>query len=271
MKDKLDMIRNGVHNYFIENKGKPYKIIVAISLIVAIIAGIVTILDPSHTQTNNIYSNNYIESVTAENFNTIIEYKKTDSIVELINVTIDETERFPKLDIKLRNSGDLVAYLYKLEIDMAEYFQLNEYRNIDCLPAEPSKNYDIMLTEEKKQSFDISQKIPGNDVDRFTVSLATDTGSAYIPAICVFSFRLYFNNEEYVESGYIVIPITNPKELNGFYVSSIDYDLAYDNYINLKRINEIDAIKSESFIKILESYEENKESFSPATRIPQDF
>lgn len=250
-------------NFFYNNKGKAFRTLTALGLVVAIVFPTVDFVVSNFSQEQPPISfNGSIDSVITGDYNTIIQYKKSDSIVELVDISIVEDGEFPVLDIKLRNSGDTIAFLYKLEVNMIDYFQMNNIHVEHYYPEEPSYNYDIVLTDESIQTFNISQVIPGNDVDRFTVTLATTTGDPYVPAICAFSIRLYYNSEEYVESGYMVIPISNPSRIAAKYVSHTDFQLAYDNYINLRRLNEYDAIKSDWFIKIYNSYDENKDDFS---------
>lgn len=251
-----------LRNFFYHNKGKAFRILTSIGLIAAIAFPTINLIKSASDKGNPIVNSDNIENIIIGDYNTVIQYKKTDSIIELVDVSILEDGEFPVLDVKLRNSGDTIAFFYKMQFDMIEYYQMKNIHVEHYLPAEPSTNYDIILTDDSIQCFDISQKLPGNDIDRFTVTLATATGDPYVPAICVFSIRLYYNDEEYVESGNMVVPISNSARIEGKYGSYTDMQLAYENYINLIRINKYDAVKSDRFTKILNSYEENKDVFT---------
>lgn len=250
-----------IDNFF-NNRGKAFRILTALGLIATIVFPIINFAISYFSEDQaKVSIDGTIDNVIIGDYNTIIQYGKTDSIVELVDISIKEDGEFPVLDVKLRNSGDTIAFLHKLEVNMVEYFQMNNIHIEFYSPVEPSQNYDIVLTSDEVQTFDISQAIPGNDIDRFTVTLATTTGDPYVPAICVFSIRLYYNSEDYVESGRMVIPITNPYRIEGRFISHTDMELAYENYTNLCRINEYDAIKSKIFTEIYNSYEENKDDF----------
>lgn len=45
------------------------------------------------------------------------------------------------------------------------------------------------------------------------------------------------------------------------YISPASMEIAKKNYLELKKMNSYDAIKSEHFVNILKSYEENKSDF----------
>lgn len=247
---------SALKNFFLYNNGKIFHCLVALGLIVALVVPIIELAmgtSPTDESIINIITGNH---------NTVIYYKRTDSILEIVNVSIKEDGEFPMLDIKLRNSGDVVAYLYKMEIVMKDYFQMYNIYQSFYSPAEPSCNYDFVVANNKMQSFDVSQKILGNDTDRFTVTLSTTTGEPDCAAICTFFIRLYYNNDnQYVESGYMTIPINSAARYSGAYIAAVDLELAYQNYVNLCRINKYDAVKSVHFKKIFESYEKNKNSF----------
>lgn len=256
-------LASAISNFFIHNRGKVYRILAALGVIASVLFPLLECFDTSGSDNpSTIIENNNIENVVIGDSNTIIQYKRTDSIIELVDLSIIEDGEFPVLDIKLRNSGDTVAYLYKLEVNMIDYFQMHNIYDEYHSYVEPSSNYDIILTERATQDFTISQKIPANDVDRFTVSMATTTGDPYFPAICVFSIRLYYNNDGYVESTAMIIPVGNPKRIGGKFIASTNNELAYKNYQNLIRINDYDAVKSDHFTKILQSYVQNKDVFS---------
>ena len=159
------------------------------------------------------------------------------------------------------NKGDFIAYLHTVKVYMLDYFQMENIYYESYYEVEPSKNYDILLSSEKEQEFDISQTVPENDVERFTVTLATNTGDLGFPAICFFYVELLYN-EESVTSSNMIIPINNGRRIDGKYVSDMNFENAKTNYENLLKFDKyLNAVKSNSFSLILESYRENKDDF----------
>lgn len=94
--------------------------------------------------------------------------------VELVNVTInDESEEFPKIDFKLLNVGDQIAFIKKAEFHVTKVYRIP---STIFFPYEVpvSRNYDILLPPINApyvKSVDISQAIKQDDVDRFVFTL----------------------------------------------------------------------------------------------------
>ena len=71
------------------------------------------------------------------------------------------------IDIKLRNTGDTVAYLKKVKFEVEEVFPLKDPRQIAFEQVPVSETYDILIDSKPTQTFLISQSVPANGVDRF--------------------------------------------------------------------------------------------------------
>ncbi|MDR4470344.1 MAG: hypothetical protein MRJ68_18940 [Nitrospira sp.] len=92
-----------------------------------------------------------------------------DSVLELVDLSlIDSIESgFPALDVKLRNKGDVTAFLKQAEVRILDKIEFS-----DCRPymAEPvTWTYDMNLEDPKV--FAISQSVPAKGVDRFAIRL----------------------------------------------------------------------------------------------------
>jgi len=187
----------------------------------------------------------------------------TDSIVELVDVFIDEEldeYNFSiALDIKLRNIGDKIAFLNKLEVIMLDYYEMQTLGDYHY-EEESSYEYDLLIDNRSLQTFEISQAIPANDVDRFRLALAAANGIEGYPVICYFYLKLYFNSNDYVQSEKMIVPIMVPRiVVASTYKENMPNAKA--NYLALCRFNEYDAKKSDTFLRCLESYEDTKSDF----------
>ena len=101
-----------------------------------------------------------------------------------------------------------------------------------------------------------------NDVDRFTITLATNSGDPDLPAICYFYVELFYNEEDVVTTSRMIIPINNGRKIASKYVSHMNYENAKINYDSLLKFDSYtDAVKSNSFKLILESYKDNEDDF----------
>ena len=259
MDNKWKNVKKELKKFFFKNKGKLFCIVVAIGTIFAVILPLLDII-----KKNNIVEINdsKVISIDGDGNTIIVEYERTDANVEIVDLKINEDGEFPILDIKVRNKGDFIAYLHTVKIYMLNYFQMENIHNESYYEVEPSSNYDIVLSNEDEQIFDISQAVPQNGVDRFTITLATNTGDPGLPAICYFYAELIYNENDIITTSKMIIPINNGRRIAAKYVGDMNYENAKKNYEELLKIdNYTDAVKSNLFNSILESYKENEDDF----------
>jgi len=236
---------NPLKQFFFEGKGKLLTLITAITMIVYIVSLLIGSISNFFNAVNNVTN---INSQQAK--------------VELVDIKIedavgsdDNDYRFPLIDIKLRNTGREMAYLYKVEVSMLDYFVMSETESGNMyLPTPASDNYDILLTDDSLQSYGISQVLPGNDVDRFTLSFAISNQFA----LCYFNMKLYYNESSYIEFEPMVIPVVTFRDLKGTYIGGDNLDALNGNYEALCRFNGYKAIKSKYFLKLYQLYETAK-------------
>lgn len=246
MKKAKKVIREEVKNFFIYNKGKLFCLFMAISIIVTII---------------NPFTDNIISTFRLHN-------PYSDSEVKIVDISVSEDILLPVIDIKLRNTGQAVAYINKMEIIMKDFTILNNIYGEDKINSLNSKIeyeglYDIMLTSDELQSYSLSQKIPGNDVDRFALTVYTADEIQERSTICTFKIKLYYNEDnQCIESDYITL-VTDYRG-SFYYKKYSDYankEFSIQNYNNLSRINKYKSVKSDEFQKLYKSYKNHRDDF----------
>lgn len=102
--------------FFFDNKGKFYCMVVAVGAILEIFTFVL-------------------------NFFQINKKAK----IELVDASIYEDGDSPSIDIKVRNSGDSVAYLYCVKVYVLDSFQMREINYDTCEEMQS----DIELTDKK--------------------------------------------------------------------------------------------------------------------------
>lgn len=226
---------NELKNFFLHNNGKLFTALLAISLILSILATTLS----------------------------ISSYIHPDSQLSIVDISINDEYPFPMIDIKLRNTKEKIVYMNKMEIIMIDYTILEpiyESENALYSRIEASYFYDVLLSSEKSQIFNISQAIPENDVDRFEICLATAPEYSEYPVICTFAIRLYYNEDnQYIESDYLTA-VTNAVDYST-YTPSAFLEPATKNYEKLCKINSYQSIKSSKFKDLYKSYQKNKNDF----------
>lgn len=120
MNQILTAIKTELKKFFFDNKGKFYCMVVAVGAILVIFTFVLNFIPVNK-----------------------------EAKIELVDATIDEDGESPSIDIKVRNSGDSVAYLYRVRINLLDRFQMNEiyYNTCDELQNNitliAKKNYEI--------------------------------------------------------------------------------------------------------------------------------
>lgn len=209
--------------------------------------------------------NNYYESV------------KSDSQIEIVNidilddeVTLVDTDNKSEImsvnagvyiDIKLRNTGDTVAFLKQIKFDMDEIFPLDNPKDVAYESVPVSETYDVILDDEYTQIIDVSQSIPANGVDRFRLKILSSAGNNEMDVIYVFRMEFIYDgdNKSISSARYVAV---FPSYFNhvGECVYAFDYDVWLSNYNEIKRIEKFveendDIIVSPQFQDLLKYYE----------------
>ncbi|MGN7764177.1 hypothetical protein [Paenibacillus sp. 22594] len=197
--------------------------------------------------------------INTEEFKDIFR-KKAD--IRIVDIAIDEKGRFPELDIKLRNIGAEVAFLKEISFNISEFYEMIDPQITQFSRVESSYTYDVLLSGLENKIHPISQEIPPNGVDRFKIKLANTLGDPKMPAIYRINLSFFYNEDNCcLNSKEMVLAIPSIEECIGYYVGDFSKENAKKNYINMKRFNQLDILKSNYFLKIFESYDKNKNDY----------
>lgn len=126
---------------------------------------------------------------------------RSNGSLQLVDANFEPSgEAFPRLDIKLRNTGD-TAYVKRAEIFVSNVFEM--WYSIQPYSVEQSWNYDALLPTSGAPytvKVPLSQAIEGGKVDRFCITL----GNNGCPLICnlrylyITEIRLAYNEDNQV-------------------------------------------------------------------------
>lgn len=162
----------------------------------------------------------------------------------------------------MRNIGDQVAYIKEISFDILDYYNMINPQMTHYQLVESSHTYDVVLGKEKQQVFNVSQSIGANEVDRFQVKLASSIAETCMVTIYYLTLSIIYDEDnKVVKSEKYLWAVPSISEYAACYISHTSMEIAKKNYLELKKMNNYDAIKSNHFISILKSYEENKSDF----------
>ncbi|WP_343208024.1 hypothetical protein [Anaerolentibacter hominis] len=183
------------------------------------------------------------------------------SRIKIVDITVNDEREFI-VDIKLRNTGDEVAFLKKISFDIMDYYDLENPQVTEFQMIGPSAEYDVILDDRPRQEFSISQSIGPNEVDRFELKMASSTAEARMATIYYLSLSIIYDEDDKTEkSGNYVWAVMSNQRWAGCYINHMNMDIARKNYLKLVEFNQYDGIKSANFNGILNSYETNKADF----------
>ena len=187
--------------------------------------------------------------------------EKQQSNIKIVDISLNEDKEFI-VDIKLRNIGDQVAYIKEISFDILDYYNMINPQMTHYQLVESSHTYDVVLGKEKQQVFNVSQSIGANEVDRFQVKLASSIAETRMVTIYYLTLSIIYDEDnKVVKSEKYLWAVPSISEYAACYISHTSMEIAKKNYLELKKMNNYDAIKSNHFISILKSYEENKSDF----------
>lgn len=232
-----------IKNLFTKNTGKLFCIITAIALIIGV-------LNPIIEKIIDLYK---------------IEHPYTASKLEIADISVKYELLIPVIDIKIRNIGETVAFIHHVKILVTERVNLlpiyDTNDNGSHSRIEYTGFYDINLSEHTTLS-NLSQKIDGNDVDRFALKIAASEKLECYSTICTFKIIMYYNENQCIESEPLTIAFDYTSSLyDNKYANLIDKEILKENYAILDRIYKYDSIKSNEFIELYYSYKNNQKDF----------
>lgn len=186
---------------------------------------------------------------------------KEEATIEIVDTEFVVDKGF-FIDIKLRNSGDKVAYIKKIEFNMYDIYAMRNPQMTSYKLVTPTATYDVVLNKEEKQTFSLSQAVSPNGVDRFRIKVASSIAETRMVTVYYFSFVLYYNEDNKTsESQKYIAVFPSTSEWAGCFVYDTSMEIAKLNYLELLRISKYDCVKSDAFLNILKSYEDSKGDF----------
>ncbi|HCG7109428.1 TPA: hypothetical protein NJ338_004995 [Vibrio parahaemolyticus] len=117
-----------------------------------------------------------------------VSQQKTDSKVQLVDYSVAYPESevlMPEIDVKLRNTGDQVAFIKKIEFDVLGEATFENCNRPSYRLVEASAEYDVDILGSRGK--EISHSIKPADVDRFKVRVFRANGG---PTLTVYKVAL---------------------------------------------------------------------------------
>lgn len=128
----------------------------------------------------------------------LYEILQKKTIVEIVDVLVDDKLPSPTLDIKLRNKGEKIAYLRKVFFNILGKKQIKR----ESIFAPATGNYNIILN--KTQKVNISHVIQPNSWDRFQLKIAEEkkerNSHSDLYTEYTISLSLFYNKSDFVET-----------------------------------------------------------------------
>lgn len=183
-----------------------------------------------------------------------------DSALQIVDVGfIEPEEDYPQLDIKLRNTGDSVAFLKRASFRVARAWKIDWPPPQGAGPVKPTWNYDVAfpkMSDPFTVSHNVSQIIDPDDADRFTITVGVEgereetTNYVYLMTVEL----VYDEDEKTISSGPILVAM--PSVWSTWGVSSQYTPPQYHYLLDqgksvLNEINEINAVKSPRLQKMM--------------------
>ncbi len=188
---------------------------------------------------------------------------KTTTVTEqpalrLVDVAIVDTDEFPKLDIKTRNTGREVVFLKRVQFRVYTVWSLRP----PILPAQvpASWNYNVLLPPTGfpyTESVDISQSVAPNAVDRFTFTLGHEgapLGEVYEEFVYHMTLLIvYDEDDKTVQSKDVLLLMPSGTELLGSYSPGGKFaeECTEHNRQVLSEVKRIQAVQSKGLKRLI--------------------
>jgi len=171
-----------------------------------------------------------------------------ESSLQLVDVSFIDSGEFPVLDIKLRNTGDKIAFLKRADFEVEKIWTLEA--TVFPSAEEVSQNYNVILPlsgDPYSISKSISQSIKPNNVDRFTFTLGNDGGGPPRFYVYLMTVKLVYDEDDKSLKTQRLLFVTERAgpPLSFALMGPFAKDRFIKNQGIMTEINEIDAMKSE--------------------------
>jgi hypothetical protein len=175
--------------------------------------------------------------------------------LQLVDISFIESDEFPKLDIKIRNTGEKVAFLKQANFKVRKIWRLRPL----ILPnaVKVSWNYNVMLPISGTPysiSKSISQSIEPNAVDRFTFTLGNDAQTGLEEYVFLMTVELiYDEDDKSLTSPNLLFAARGACEILSAYSPGGDFakNITIQNKRLVTEINRIDGIKSKRLKELI--------------------
>ncbi len=214
--------------------------------------------DPEGKSVSNRFNKTNIEGKTIVMGGKVIDNSRIiDSKKEEANLQIVDTEfidnRGCYIDIKLRNAGDRVAYITRIEFNVHDCHRIENRLKVHHALQMPTATYDIVLNDREYQAFPLSQEIKGNRADRFRIKVAcrTDISNPYMPAIYHLSYSLFYNEDQrkVTSDSFVVLIPSEHMETNADNWTIQD-SVSIHSISEIIRFNNMPSKKSKAFERL---------------------
>ncbi len=154
-----------------------------------------------------IVQSDRIESININN--PFTEAEIPDSL-KLVDISIEEPDnKYPRIDVKVRNVGNKVCFIKKAEFHFMKTGEI-QVCGVRFQASPVTAKYDVGIPRKKPPftlDVNISQSIQPNDVDRFQFVIGHEFGDVYLSNTLVyFKLILYYNetNEKLVSDAILL-------------------------------------------------------------------
>ncbi len=176
--------------------------------------------------------------------------------IQLVDTSFIETEYFPQLDIKVRNTGEQVAVLKRVDLDVQKLWVLQNPCKPSAVPI--SEKYDVKLitgyapyTEQVR----ISQEVQPNGVARFALILGNNAGPGLEEYVFLMKVTIIYNedNRSVPSQNLLLFSEPSASQILGTNCSNDAASQATmaNNQTNVNDIEKIVGIKSERLQKVI--------------------
>lgn len=145
---------------------------------------------------------------------------KLPADLKIVDISINDKERVPKLDIKVRNNSDEVVFVKRAEIEVLGQWDIPAPGNPSAVPV--SAKYDIELSAQPGfiALYNISQEVKPNSADRFEFSVSSN--HAPYPYLGIFAYLIkvkivYNEDNRVVEAPPILLHIQTKVDIMGYF------------------------------------------------------
>jgi hypothetical protein len=173
-----------------------------------------------------------------------------DSDLELVRVDFlhgSDGDRFPMIDVTLRNMGQIAAVIHEFVVNDAETWEFPAPVSPSAMPV--SWTFDVDLGRSREQRHRISQVVEGQGADRFAVRLGTSVACYPFVGAFLYTFRASLTvnaSRSQVELGHFLVSLPQPMTVMGTFSPGLSRDDARHLKSTLSRLR--DQLTDDTFI-----------------------